>query len=142
MAGYKEIISNIAKNFYLTQSMLEDNGDEPVKIPDMKDEELDIVNYDAKGLLARPEWKQVIDRVESNVYSWKESLFYYGDCVRDLDLAQGKHIGQKIYESFFNAVQGEVERRAREAAEKAKQPSLFAEDGKVLQFAVAGLTAP
>jgi hypothetical protein len=134
VAGYKELVSNIANNFGLTQFMLEDNGDEPVKIPDMKDEELDVVNYDAKNLLARPEWKQVMDRVESNIYAWKESLFYYGDCVRDLDIAQGKHTGQKIFESFFNSVFDEVARRAKEAAEKAKQPSLFNESGKVLAF--------
>jgi hypothetical protein len=134
VAGYKNLIANIAGNFHLTQTMLDDNGDEPVKIPDLKDEELDIVNYDARILLEREEWKAVMERVESNIYSWKNSLFYDGECVRDLDLTQGKYQGQKIFENFFNAVQGEVERRAKEAAEKAKQPSLFDEGGKILAF--------
>lgn len=141
VAGYKELIGNIAHNFHLTELMLEDEGDEPVCIPDMKDEELDIVNYDARNLLAREEWKAVVERVESNVYAWKNSLFYEGESTRDLDIAQGKYKGQKIYESFFDAVQNEVERRAKKAAEKAKQPSLFDTEGKVLQFEGASADA-
>ncbi len=135
VAGYKEIITIVAANFYLTQFELEDNGDEPVKIPDLSDEDLTVVEADAKTLLEREEWKDAIKRVEANVYAWKNSLFYQGESTRDLDIAQGKYRGQKIYEQFFNAVEHEVDRRAKEAAEKAKQPSLFDEGGRVIQFA-------
>jgi hypothetical protein len=140
VAGYKELVANIAKNFCLTESMLEDNGDEPSKIPELTDDDLEVVDYDAKALQEREEWKAVMERVESNVYAWKNELFYSGESTRDLDIAQGKYNGQKIYESFFEAVQNEVERRAMEAAEKAKQPSLFNEEGKVLQFEGAAAT--
>jgi len=140
VAGYKELIANIAKNFRLTQRDLEDEGDEPCKIPDLNDDDLAMVNEDVNVLLAREEWAAVLERVESNVYSWKNSLFYDGENTRDLDIAQGKYQGQKIYESFFNAVSDEVARRAAEAAEKAKQPSLFDKEGNVLQFEGAAAT--
>jgi len=136
VAGYKEIIGIIAAKFHMTQFELEDNVDEPVSIPDMKDEDLEIVNLDTINLKGREEWLEVIERVESNVYQWKNDLFYAGESTRDLDIAQGKHKGQKIYEQFFNAVENEVERRIKEAAEKAKTPSLFDEGGKVIQFTV------
>lgn len=138
VAGYKEIINIIAGRFHLSQFELEDNGDVPQVIPELSDEDLEVVDTDAKVLLLREEWKEVIERVEANVYAWKNSLFYSGESTRDLDIAQGKHNGQKIYEQFFRAVENEVERRARLAAEKAKQPSLFNEEGKVLQFQGAG----
>ena len=134
VAGYKEIISIIAGRFHLFQYELEDNGDEPAKIPDLTDADLEVVSMDAKFLLDRYEWKEVMERVEANVYQWKNNLFYAGESTRDLDIAQGKYKGQKIYEQFFRAVDNEVERRAKEAAEKAKQPSLFDEGGRVIPF--------
>jgi len=134
VAGYKEIINIIAGRFHLSQYELEDNGDEPCKIPDLSDADLNVVSADAKFLLERDEWKEVIERVEANVYQWKNSLFYSGESTRDLDIAQGKYKGQKIYEQYFRSVDNEVERREREAAEKAKQPSLFDEGGRVIQF--------
>lgn len=137
VAGYKEIINIIAGRFHLSERELEDNGDEPANIPDLSDEDLEVVALDAKTLLEREEWEAVIERVEANVYSWKNNLFYYGESTRDLDLAQGKYRGQKIYERYFHSVDNEVDRRAKEAAEKAKQPSLFDHDGKVLAFAEA-----
>jgi len=134
VAGYKEIINIIAAKFHLSQYSLENNGDEPAKIPDLSDEDLEIVNLDMLTLRERLEWQEVIDRVEANIYNWKNILFYEGESTRDLDLVQGKYEGQGIYGQFFSAVEREVERRAKEAAEKAKQPSLFDEGGKVIQF--------
>lgn len=134
VAGYKEIIGIIAAKFHLSQIMLEGNGGEPAKIPDLTDEDLEVVNLDMRNLRERQEWKDVIERVEANVYAWKNSLFYSGESTRDLDIAQGKYKGQGIYEQFFSAVESEVTRRTREAAEKAKTPSLFDQGGKVIQF--------
>ena len=138
VAGYKELIGNIAARFHLSQIMLEDEGDEPFKIPDLTDDDLAVVDSDAKALMGREEWQAVLERVESNIYAWKNELYYGGSSTRDLDIIQGKHKGQKIFEAFFESVQNEVERRAAEAAEKAKQPTLFDEGGRVLEFRSAG----
>jgi hypothetical protein len=137
VSGYKELIANLAKQFHFSEPMLEDEGDEPTKIPDLSDDDLEVVDLDAKKLIEREEWKAAMERVESNIYGWKNDLFYEGESTRDLDIAQGKYQGQGIYESFFEAVKNEVERRAAEAEEKAKQPSLFDEGGKVLEFSGA-----
>ena len=135
VAGYKEIIGIIAGRFHLHQSMIEETGDEPFIVPELSDEDLETLRLDVADLTEREEWIQVLQRVEANIDGMKSLLLFKADSARDLDICQGKHQGQIIYESFFNSVEQEVERRAKEAEKKRKQPSLF-EDGtsNVVQF--------
>lgn len=135
VAGYKEIISIIAAKFSLSEIMLEDTGENPFKVPDMTDDDLEILRIDTEGLKTSEQWGQVIARVESNIDHWKDALFYGGESTRDLDLSQGKYEGQGIFKSFFSSVDSEVERRAKEAEKKRKAPSLFDDCGNVVEFA-------
>jgi hypothetical protein len=137
IAGYKEIIANDAARFHLSEFMLEDTGEEPFKIPDLSDDDLETMRMDVETLTAREEWKEVLSKVELNIDSMKNSLLYCAESTRDLDICQGKYKGQEIFKSFFNSVESEVSRRAKEAEKKRKAPSLFDEKGNVVEFANA-----
>lgn len=142
VAGWKELISNLSANFHLIQALLEDNGEEPVSIPDLSDEELEAWKIDADLVRSTDEWKAVIARIEENILMLKNHLLFCAEKTRDLDIDQGKYRAQMIYQNVFEAIERELSRREAKKKEDKDAMPLFEGDApavadRVIDFAGA-----
>jgi hypothetical protein len=121
VAGYKKLIANIAARYHLTQIFLDDTGDNPLVIPDLEDENFELLRHDVEMLRISDQWKEVIAAVDANIVRFKDFLLYEAEKTRDLDLTQGDYEAQTVYGKVFKAVEEENQRRKAEAAKKAKE---------------------
>lgn len=132
IAGYKDLVKIISEEFVVSPgwcSIAQDSAEEDVILADMSDEAMNELCADVKNLIENSEaWERVLRRIEEKTIQLKDQLFTNGHSTRDLDLAQGHYYGMTIYESFFNAIDNEVERREKEKREK-KEELPFNEDG-------------
>lgn len=124
IAGYKELIGNLAAVFHLEQAFLEDNGETAPQIPDLSDDELAIYCHEAEQIRNTEEWAELTRRFCENVEMMKTRLLLTADKVRDLDLIQASYRAQASYTSVFNTLESETARRARKAEEAAREPDL------------------
>lgn len=132
IAGYKELVRIISEEFVVSPGWLnvaQDSSENDIVLPDYTDEAIDELHEDAKNLIENSEaWRKVVSRIADKTSSLKDDLFSKGHSTRDIDIAQGHYYGMTIYESFFDAIKNEIERR--EAARKEKESELpFDEDG-------------
>lgn len=131
IAGYKQIVLIIAKEFVFIPgylSILHDNSDKDILIADLEDEELALLAINAKNLINSTSWENVMKDVLGRTEELKSFLLFKAEKSRDLDVGQGTYHGMTIYESFFKAIDDEVERR--EKAKKTKKQELpFDSDG-------------
>jgi hypothetical protein len=129
VAGWKELIGNLSAAFHLEQYFLEDNGEDPVKIPDLSDGELETYRLDADMIRNTEEWTAVIARIQDNIDMLKSHLLFTAEKTRDLDIDQGKYQAQMIYRNIFDAIDYEIKRREAKAQEDEEAMPLFSEDG-------------
>jgi hypothetical protein len=121
VAGYKKLIANIAARYHLNQAFLEETGDRPLVVPDLEDENFEMLRHDVEMLRISDEWKEVIANVDVNIIRFKDYLLYEAEKTRDLDLTQGDFEAQTVYNKFFNAIKDDNDRRRKEAAKKEKE---------------------
>jgi hypothetical protein len=100
-------------------AVAQDSSENDIVLPDYTDEAIDELHEDAKNLIENSEaWRKVVSRIADKTSSLKDDLFSKGHSTRDINIAQGHYYGMTIYESFFDAIKNEIERR--EAQEKKK----------------------
>ena len=126
VAGWKELISNLSAAFHLEQLFLEDNGEEPVKLPDLEDNQVLMYQEDAEAIKVSEEWKAVTDRIQANIELLKCHLLFSAEKTRDLDIDQGKYRAQMIYQEVFESIEREVKRREDKEKQEAEEMPLFA----------------
>lgn len=132
IAGYKELVRIISEEFVVSPGWIgtaEINSDRDVVLPDLSDEALAELFADAKNMIENsPAWGKVLSRITDKTAELKDDLFFKGHSTRDIDISQGHYYGMTIYESFFKAIDNEVE--LREKAKKDKEEELpFDGDG-------------
>lgn len=124
LGGYKQLLSFLAAEFSLNQAMIEDTADEPTTIQELDDVLFAGFKLDVIDLKQSEGWMRLVLRIVEKTGWLKDRLLFTAEKSRDLDLSQGFYKGMISYESFFNAVEGEAERRDKEAERKRKEPEL------------------
>jgi hypothetical protein len=128
VAGYKLLLSYLSAEFHLVQTILEDNGERPMVIPDMSDDELAVFNHDVESFKGLEEWRRVLNKIDERTEDLKNHLLFGAEKTRDLDISQGTYKGMTVFSRLFNAVEHEVERREEKKEKEKKEMPLFKDD--------------
>jgi hypothetical protein len=129
IAGGKDFISDLAAEFFLTQSFLDDIGDVSLTLPDASESYLEAIQADINELCASEPWKAVLGRIDERTENLKNHLLFAAEKSRDLDLCQARHKAHTEYKAFFEAVKNALERARAKSAEK-KEELPFEDEGE------------
>jgi hypothetical protein len=139
IAGYKLLLSYLSAEFNLSQFVLEDNGEKPLVIPDMSDDEFIIFSHDIEEFKSLEEWRRVLNRIDQRTEDLKNHLLFSAEKTRDLDLSQGTYKGMTVFKQLFNAVeQSEISRQNKKKEDKDAMPLFGAEEGGSIEPDVSG----
>lgn len=133
VSGYRVFLNFLAAEFYLSQSMLEYNGDKGFDAPKLSDAALYSYQADIAAMKESESWINVLARIEANTSDLKNHLLFGAEKSRDLDYSQGQYKATTFYTTFFDAIVNEVGRREREREEHRKTPGLF-DDEEAAQY--------
>lgn len=139
LGGFREFIGFLAAEYHLTQSMLEDTGDEPIEFKKIDEDWLANLALEIDLIQTEAAWQQVIERIKESTERIKEALLHNADGTRDLDIMQGRYRAIVFYTELFNSIRDEVEFRNRAKEKKLQEPDLpfDEEDDNIVEFPLA-----
>ncbi len=135
VAGYRKFMDFLAAEFHLTQTFIEDTGDEEMNLADLSDATLDVLSHEIHMLQNESEaWKNVLERITEEDEKLKGWLLYEATKSRELDVAQGIHQAMVMYDQFFESVFSEVNRRNKKKEDESNKAR---DEGLSLPFSEA-----
>lgn len=141
IAGYKKLLTSISAEFKMPQSAIENTGDQPVTLPDLEDDALEVLQESINTLKAHESWAGVLRRIDEDIASMKDYLLYRASKGSEMKIAQGKYRGETSYTQLYAGVEEELKRRAAKAAKQKEEPDLPF-DGKEAETEERGLVIP
>lgn len=121
VSGWGQLLNALCAEFGLTQTFIEDLGDEPQKVPDLTDLDVFLLEEEVKEFMACEQWARVTERVDIRTNELKDHLLFSAEKTRDLDVDQGQYLAMQWPHKFFNHVSVVATIRREKQEEEAKR---------------------
>lgn len=130
--GWNFLLEQIAEEYNSSEfspifyNIIEDNGDKPSDFSKLDAISLDALYVDVLGIAEDERWQKIQKAIFSKIEGLKDFLLYRAAQSRDLDVCQGKYRAMVCFESVFEQIKNEVDRREeeRKRLEKKRSESL------------------
>jgi len=111
ICGWRKLTDLLMDNFGLNIPFMEDNEEPAPIIEGLETSEIKKLYKDMEKLIDSATWKELTNKVAENKEVLKEHLITKADNARDLYLAQAQQTGLTIYQTLFQSLRDEYDRR-------------------------------
>jgi hypothetical protein len=112
--GYRMLLSLLKEHFLLAPSFIEDNGEIPIKIEGLSDNEINDLTLIIEGLQVSDAWGKIIENIVTKEKELESFLLHEAENTRDLFLSQAQYMAMSCYNNLFISIKTEKERREQE----------------------------
>jgi hypothetical protein len=114
ICGWRKLSDLLMDNFGLNIPFMDDNEEPAPIIEGLETSEIKKLYEEMEKLIDSAAWKELTNKVAENKEVLKEHLITKADNARDLYLAQAQQTGLTIYQTIFQALRDEYDRRCNE----------------------------
>ena len=114
ICGWRKLSDLLMDNYGLNIPFMDDNEEPAPIIEGLETSEIKKLYKEMEKLIDSAAWKELTNKVAENKEVLKEHLITKADNARDLYLTQAQQTGLTIYQTMFQALRDEHDRRCSE----------------------------